>query len=393
MIELLATLACVLTLNGPVAQAETRASIAEATRASKAASIQPLRSSTLERMLFRIEDDYLIERWFNAPRGVFVRFGGFPTGAGISLGPAFRHTDHRAVATVWGAVSQKSYWEVGGSLSFPYLADGHAFFEVSLDRHEFPEEDFYGLGPDSRPEDETSYAHRQTSIALTGGLKPTWWLSASGTVVHVQPRIGRSSDEDAPPTPVPSGGTPDFLQTGARLAVDTTGRPFGPTFGGRYALSYDRYADFGQRLASFDRWEIDLRQYIPLFGSTRTLALRGQLVSLTPAAGDAVPFYMQPTLGGPDSLRGIEPYRLRDRSLILLQSEYRWDANAFLGGVIFYEAGTVAARLGALRLDRMIQDFGAGVRFGFLSTVSLRIDAAFGSGEGARFIFRFSDVF
>jgi len=394
MIGLLSTLVYVVTLNGPAVQPGTRASLIEAERARKAASLRPLEPSALSQILYTIEDDYLVERLFNPPRGVFIRFGGFPTGAGISVGPAYRYTDHRAVATLWGAVSQKRYWELGGSLAFPNLADGDAFADITFNRHEFPEEDFFGLGPDSKHEDEATFALRETSIAVTGGLQPAWWIRASATVEHLQPRVGPGREEDLPPVvPAPDAGVPDYVRLGATVALDSTGRPFGPHYGGRHTFSYDRYSDFGQHLSSFDRWEVDLRQYIPVFGSARTLALRGQIVSLRPLAGSQVPFYMQPTLGGPDSLRGLEPYRLRDQSLVLLQSEYRWDANAFLGGVLFYEAGTVASRLGALRLDRMIQDFGGGVRFGFLSTVSLRIEAAFGSGEGARFIFRFSDVF
>jgi hypothetical protein len=33
------------------------------------------------------------------------------------------------------------------------------------------------------------------------------------------------------------------------------------------------------------------------------------------------------------------------------------------------------------------------VRFGFRGTVSLRIEVAFGSPDGTRLVFRFSDVF
>jgi hypothetical protein len=393
MVGLLSTLAYVLTLNGPAAPA-TRASLVEAERARKAALLTPLEPTAIERVLLNIENDYLIERLFDAPRGVFVRFGDFPTGAGISVGPAYRHSDARAVATVWGAVSQKRYWELGGTFAFPHLAHGRASAELAIDRHEFPEEDFYGLGPETKPENRTSYAHRETSLTLTGGVTPVWWMRASGVIEHLQPRVGPGREDDVPPTHIPEGAAmPDYLRAGGRVAIDSTGTPFGPHHGGRYTVAYDRYSDFGQQLSSFVRWEVDLRQYIPVLGSTRTLAVRGQLVSLVPVTGDSVPFYMQPTLGGPDSLRGLRPYRLRDQSLLLLQSEYRWAANAFLSGVIFYEAGTVARRVGQFRLDDMVQDFGAGLRFGFLSTVSLRVEAAFGSGEGAVVIFRFSDAF
>ena len=398
---LLASLIVVVLQNGPEAQPTTRAALIEQQRADKASRLTPLQASQIERVMFAIEDDFLIERWFNAPRGPFVRFGGFPTGAGISVGPAYRHTDQNAAATVWGAVSQKLYWEIGGSLAFPELAFGHAFADITMLRHEFPEEDFYGLGPESQPSDKTSFSLQETSVSITAGVNPVWWLRAAGTVEHLRPRVGTGRDQTVPSaedlfphvSPAPDASQPDYLRLGAYVNLDSTGHPFGAPYGGRYRFAYDHYGDFGVGLSSFNRWEVDLRQYLSVLGSTRTLALRAQAIALTPLTGEMVPFYMQPTLGGPDSLRGLEPYRLRDQSLVLVQSEYRWDVNAFMGGVVFYDAGTVAPRLGDLRLDRMIQDFGIGVRFGFLSTVSLRIEAAFGSGEGTVFLFRFGDVF
>jgi hypothetical protein len=399
MTGLLASLALIVTQTAPAAQPATRAALLEQERAAKAAALAPLPSTRVERIMFAIEDDFLIERYMNAPRGPFVRFGGFPTGAGLAAGPAWRFSNVRSAATIWGSASIKRYWELGGSLAFPQLALGKAFAEVSAARHEFPEEDFYGLGPDSQPADKTTYTLRETVVSGTAGVTPAWWIRASGTVEYRTPRIGGGQDPGVPsfhevfPDLAPAGGQPDFVRAGARVAFDTTGRPFGPTTGGRYAVTYDRFVDRGPTDASFNRWEADLRQYIPVFGTTRTIALRGYIVNLVPDAGHVVPFYLQPTLGGPDSLRGLRAYRLRDRSLMLLQSEYRWDVNAFFGGVLFYEAGTVASRLEDLSLGDVIKDYGGGVRFGFRGTVSLRIEVAFGSPDGTRLVFRFSDVF
>ncbi len=52
----------------------------EAERAKKAANPMPLRRSLIERVLYAIEDDLLVERLLNAPRGVFVRLGGIGEG-------------------------------------------------------------------------------------------------------------------------------------------------------------------------------------------------------------------------------------------------------------------------------------------------------------------------
>ncbi len=398
---LVASFACLLIVTAPGAQPATRRALLDLQRAAKAADLRPLQPHNLERILFRIEDEYLMQRVLNAPRGAFVWFGGLPTGSGLAAGPAYRHTGQVATTTVWGTVSTHRYRELGGTLAFPRLASGRAFAEVGARRREFTQDDFFGLGPASDPDAEANYALRETVLSATAGVTPTWWLRASGTIEHRSPRPGRGRDPDEPSVEALFPGLPgfnpvepvDYVRVGTRAAINATGRPFGSPLGGLYTIGYDRYADIGPGVFSFNRWEADLRQYIPVAGLTRTLALRAHYVSLLPDAGHDVPFYLQPTLGGPDSLRGLAAYRLRDRNTLLLQSEYRWDVNAFVGGVLFYEAGSVARRPGDFRIRDFTQDFGAGVRFGFLTAVSLRIEAVFGAGEGTVFMFRFGSVF
>jgi outer membrane translocation and assembly module TamA len=91
-------------------------------------------------------------------------------------------------------------------------------------------------------------------------------------------------------------------------------------------------------------------------------------------------------------VRGLPAYRLRDRSLLLLQAEYRWQANPFIAGAIFYDAGTVAPGWRALDLGALEQDAGIGVRIGWMSNAALRADLAFGA-EGPRLALKFSNVF
>ena len=397
---LVASLASLLIVTAPAAQPATRSALLEGQRAAKAAALHPLEPPKLQRILFRMEDEYLVQRVLNAPRGAFVWFGGLPTGSGLAAGPAYRYTG-QATTTIWGTLSTHRYWEIGGTLAFPRLASGRAFAEVALRRREFTQEDFFGLGPASTPDTEANFALRETTVSATAGVAPAWWLRASGTVEYRSPRPGPGRDPDEPSVealfPDLPGFTPaepvDYVRVGARVALNATGRPFGSPLGGLHAVGYDRYADLGPGIFSFNRWEADLRQYVPVAGLTRTLALRAHYVSLVPDAGHDVPFYLQPTLGGPDSLRGLAAYRLRDRNALLLQSEYRWDVNAFVGGVLFYETGSVARRPRDFRIKEFTQDYGAGVRFGFLTTVSLRIEAVFGAGEGTVFMFRFGNVF
>ena len=138
---------------------------------------------------------------------------------------------------------------------------------------------------------------------------------------------------------------------------------------------------------------MDLQQYIPLLRDRRVLALHALVSTSEADTGAEVPFYLQRTLGGPDDLRGFKYLRFRDRNLLLLQAEYRWEIFTAMDGAIFYDAGKVAARREDLDLNDLESDYGIGFRFGTVNGVFLRVEGAFGSSAGAHFILRFGHVF
>jgi hemolysin activation/secretion protein len=102
-----------------------------------------------------------------------------------------------------------------------------------------------------------------------------------------------------------------------------------------------------------------------------------------------VPFFLMPSLGGGNFLRGFRNYRFRDRHAILLTGEYRWYAQEYLDGVLFYEAGKVAPTIGDLDLDHLERSYGVGLQVHSPGTTMLRLELA-RSREGLRFIFGFS---
>ena len=106
-----------------------------------------------------------------------------------------------------------------------------------------------------------------------------------------------------------------------------------------------------------------------------------------------MPFYYQRTLGGPDDLRGFRQFRFRDKNVLLLQAEYRWEIFTAVDGAIFYDAGRVAPRFEDLGFNDLESDYGIGFRFGTRNGVFLRVEGAFGSSGGKHFILRFGHVF
>ena len=70
------------------------------------------------------------------------------------------------------------------------------------------------------------------------------------------------------------------------------------------------------------------------------------------AAGRGVPFYLLPSLGGHNTLRGYTDYRFHDRNLLGANVESRWALFRHVDAAVFADAGNVAARAKDLDLSR-----------------------------------------
>jgi outer membrane protein assembly factor BamA len=95
----------------------------------------------------------------------------------------------------------------------------------------------------------------------------------------------------------------------------------------------------GRKQFAFRQSEYEVQKYLPYFNGGRVLAIRGSVVLSFPKEGDAVPLYLQPTLGGSDELRGFVSYRFRDYHSLSVSVEHRWHAFSFLDMSLFADAG------------------------------------------------------
>jgi len=101
-----------------------------------------------------------------------------------------------------------------------------------------------------------------------------------------------------------------------------------------------------------------------------------------------VPFYLLPSLGGSNSLRGYLDYRFRDRDMLLMNAEYRWPILRRVDAAVFYDAGSVASASNLLSRE-IYTDYGAGLRLHSATRMLVRLDVARGA-EGARALVSFS---
>ena len=380
----------------------TRAEMLQREREEKAQKLTPPTQGRLERALMDLESGRVFERLLNPAEGLYPKIGNITTGSGFSFGPGYRYPrlfNGQMEVSGFVAASFTRYWMIDGRLLAPRLADGRVSLGVYGQRYDFPEEDFFGLGPDSSRDDEVIYGLRNTVVGGFGTYRPIPWLNLTAGVNYLNPSIDAFSEEESllrvfGPAEAPGALVqPDFYRYSASIDVNRRVPIGNPRRGGQYVLAYNRYDDTDRDLFSFNRVDIELQHYVPIVRDRRVLALHARAVLTDADPGAEVPFYFQPTLGGPDDLRGFRNFRFRDRNTMLFQAEYRWEIFTAMDGAIFYDIGKVAPRVEDFHLSDFERDFGIGFRFGTVNGVFLRIEGAFGSSAGAHFILRFGNVF
>ena len=106
-----------------------------------------------------------------------------------------------------------------------------------------------------------------------------------------------------------------------------------------------------------------------------------------------MPFYFRPTLGGSDTLRSYADFRFRDRNMLAINVEYRWEAFSGLDMALFSDFGEVAPEFELLDIGDLRGAYGLGFRFNTAAAVFLRFDVAAGGSEGIRTFLKFSKAF
>jgi outer membrane protein assembly factor BamA len=336
----------------------------------------------------------------SAQDGFHPEIGGMIPGAGVSVGPGYRQHlfGKRAIVDASGAVSWRQYRMMRSRLEWPQLFNDRLSVGAELKYQDFTQIKFFGIGEGSLKTNQTNYRLKDVDVVGFAAVRPNQWLSIGGRVGALR-RVGIAAGTSAlsPSTgdrfdEVTAPGLtrqPDFLHADVNLAVDTQDVPGYPASGGRYRLSIASFHDQSYAQYSFRRLDADAAQYIPLFHENWVLTLHGRAVLSQTATGQDVPFYLLPTLGGSNTLRGFSDYRFRDRDLLLFNAEYRWPLFRALDGALFYDVGTVAPSAQALSMRHAHADYGMGVRLHTTTRTLVRVDVA-RSAEGIRALFTFT---
>jgi hypothetical protein len=381
-----------------------RAAQLERQRAEKARQLTPYDPGKLETFVMKAEEGRL-RRMIAPHNGFFAEYGYThrPVGAGIGFGGGWRHDlfDRQARVVLEAGATFRRYHMFRADFSLPRLADERVELGIEgVYRHQ-PQDDFYGLGPDTREEMRVSYLFEGREVQGRAIVKPRSWFQFGTRVGVLNPSIDSGKDKRFPSIEASYDDVlapaltaqPDYRYGEAFAEIDYRDEPGNARAGGYYSVAWRAYNDADLDRYSFRLFDLQARQFFPIFDKKRVFALKTELVSTTPESGDRVPFFMQPTLGGGHTLRGVNDYRFRDLSMFNFNVEYRWEAFSALDMALFTDFGTVAPRVADLDFGDLKRSYGIGLRFNTPGAVFLRIDVATGAGEGLHYYFKFSNAF
>lgn len=411
-------------------------------------------------ILFALQGDDPKKSHINATFGGINNAGGFVLGIDLTTADAIDDVELYADA----AVSFFRFYyrlETGAIFGDVEKTGTKAFVRYRYTRR--PQDNFFGLGPTAEQDPtldpffssnpiggETNYDREDRA-----GQAGLWWIFSNeigrkfeaGVYAEVLSTSIYEGNDDTDPSifllyqpyfsgtqcllPVfPRNAVPGLLGSrtlsyGAYLEYDGSNRyyglPQGVYFYGRVA-SHDGLNDDADAagFGGFNPYDfgwtqvtLDARGYIPLGGPRTSLALRLWTDLNEPKGGSAIPFYLQPYLGGGTSLRGFNTFRFRGENAFLTQIELRrtlWEKEGQAVELTFFgDAGQVWGRgfdadcpPDLIRFDPTIgedfdydnfeADFGAGVAYRLSPEFSLRIDFAH-SNEGNRIRLGFTTGF
>jgi hypothetical protein len=402
----LVPVACIGLLAGPaVAQepdAASRAALLAQIREQKAKALQPYEPKGIEKALLYIEENRIIERLSTAD-GWYPRIGGLTTGGGFAGGAGYRKHlfNEQLFVNTSAAISTKAYKEFVAQASYPQLLGGRLELGTNFRWRDFPQEDFFGLGPDSRLETRTNYAFESTDINGRVAFRPFRILRVGTEIGRFSPTIGPGTDPRMPPTDLVFGDReaaglieqPTFLYRNMFLEVDYRDQPGNARSGGLWRANYGAWDDREIGQFDFGRFDAEAAHFIPIFDKKRVFALRTGISFVNNDPGNRVPFYFLPYIGGSDTVRSYREFRYRDENAFFFNIEYRWEAFSGLDMALFYDSGKVAEDWEDINFSDLKRAYGVGFRFNTYKSVFLRLDLATGGGEGTRIFFKFGPAF
>lgn len=356
----------------------------------------PLPSSATEPQGFVAEPDAITRAVLFADRhlgkggltnGIYVDYGNMIPGAGWgSAGPGYRHWYGKdsALIDASASISVNAYKMAQARFELPSLLKSRLELGTQARWQDFGNVDYFGAGRATTEDLLSHYSITSTQVTAYATLRPFRWMDVNGQIGWMNPRsryvdghlLRGLNDERT------------FVPSEVSMTIDTRDFPGHPTSGVVLRGVGARYDDRTSGENTFNRYEGEAAAFVPIAGGRIVLALHGWAIRSDVEAGRSVPFYLQPGIGGANSLRSFTDYRFRDDNMLLANAEVRLALMTHLDVALFADAGNVAAHSRDLNLEK--RSYGAGFRLHTRRETFAMVDIARGD-EGWTYLFRLKD--
>jgi hypothetical protein len=348
-------------------------------------------SNALERVRLILSNPYLQPLFGNLGDG-----SGF--GGGVRLSTADRISTNTQFFLSTHLTAKRYLETIVGAQTDPTGGARKVFnLELAARYRLRPEENFFGLGPQSSFADQSAYYLQERGVGLTASLRLHRRVRVGAGVDYSSSRVFEGRDDDA--TTQDRFGNNQLLAQGAALLglsafaeLDHRDQPSNPRRGAFLRLSAASYDSVGRGDFGFVNLQLDTRGYLPLGSERRVLALRLLGDFNSPKGGSQIPFFRLARLGNTQTLRGFESNRFYGRHALAASIEYRYALSGGMEAVTFTDLGQVFNRWSEFNRQNFRATFGGGVQFKSEKSVFFKILVA-RSGEGTRLFLSFGPTF
>ena len=322
--------------------------------------------------------------------GSIVAGSGLAAGASLNLEAALESKPLRLMGIVEGRRATSGFWEAGAQLVLNGSGDTddnrHMYAIVSGRHLALPTLASFGIGDRASLADETTYGLKLTAVSGQFTVPvPGGFAFSAGVEGLSATSTGRVDLSQATDHVALGGGI------GWRHPIDEVLRGYRTSVRGQWRAFHAMHGD----AASFRRVDAEWIQYWSpdTASDPGVLTVIARLNGSTAADGHAVPFYLQPTLGGSDidgvaSLRSFRDYRFRAPNALAFTLEYEHAIGGLPLGVWgFVDAGQVAERSADFDLGRLRKSYGIGMTLHAGGSPVVKLYFAWGGGEGSHTTF------
>jgi hypothetical protein len=383
--------AAVTVTSGTGAHAQQASGGAEAVAVAEPEPAQDAGGGFVDRARNWAERTQIVERLNGDIDGWYPRLGGMTRGGGFAIGPGYRTHVGDVLVDLSAGLSIKMYKSADVKVRWLNTWNERVELWTNYRFEDFPQEDFFGMGPDTTLDMRTSYDFDSHEVSVLGLVKPLAWLHAGTRVGYMAPEIGPGSDNNYPSietlfSDVDAPGLteqPSFLHTTFFTDIDYRDQRGRPRSGGFYHAAFGIWDDRTLQRYDFRRFDVNLAQWVPL-DAAKSHVLLGRFGTsyVNNETDERVPFYFLPYVGGVDTVRSFREFRFKDENALWMTAEYNYTPFKYVSVAAFVDAGKVSADYQDINLNDLKAGYGFGFRVHTNKQTFARFDFGTGGGEG-----------